>query len=131
VFRSESPVSSEVLEQRPVLALLDSDPDRLRAALNAEMQFWHELDRLRVKIYERAVRPYVTAVRKAETRGEVLMRQHLARVECAERHLPLNPLRDYGVDRMIAEARRGLDELVNPAATHWLPDVRPYFTIGS
>lgn len=129
VFRSESPVPSEVLEQRPVLQLLDSDPERLRAALHAEMQFWHELDRIRVKIYEHAVRAYVTAVRKAAA-GEALMRQHLTRVECAERHLPLNPLRDYGVDRMIAEARRSLTNLVNPAATHWLPDVRPYFTIG-
>lgn len=130
VFRSESPVPSEVLDQRPVLQLLDSDPERLRAALHAEMQFWHELDRMRVKIYERAVRRYVTAVRKAETRGEVLMRQHLTRVECAEAHLALNPLRDYGVDQMIAEARRNLADLVNPAATHWLPDVKPYFIIG-
>jgi hypothetical protein len=130
VLRAESPVPSGVLDQRPVLQLLDSDPERLRPALHAEMQFWHELDRIRVKIYERAVRPYVTAVRKAETRGRELMRQHLTRVECAEQHLPLNPLREYGVDRMIAEARRSLAELVNPAATHWLPDVRPYFIIG-
>ena len=129
-FRSESAVPSEVLEQRPVLQLLDSDPERLRAALYAEMQFWHELDRVRIRIYERAVRPYVAAVRKAQTSGLVLMRQHLARVECAERHLPPSPLRDYGVDQMIAEARRSLATFVNPAAIHGLPEVRSYFTLG-
>jgi hypothetical protein len=35
----------------------------LHAALHAEIQFWHELDRVRLYIYERAVRPYLLAVK--------------------------------------------------------------------
>jgi len=39
----------------------------------------------------------------------------------------MNPLRDYGVNRMISEAREALAQMIHPAAMAWLPDVREHF----
>jgi hypothetical protein len=55
--------------------------------------------------------------------------QHEARVRCAEKHLPLNPLVDYGVIRLIEHARTAVAGLVNPSALAWLPDVRQHFKV--
>jgi hypothetical protein len=52
-------------KRRPVLELAVKGDSRLRSALHAEVQFWHELDRIRLKIYQRAVRPYMLAVKRA------------------------------------------------------------------
>jgi hypothetical protein len=57
-----------------------------------------------------------------------LVSQHDIRVRCAEHFLPTNPLRDYRIERMIAEARMALEELVHPSTLAWLPDVREYFS---
>lgn len=105
------------------------DPQR-RPALHAEVQLWHELDRARLDIYQKAVRPYLKAVNRADVSPEAdLAVQHQARVRCAERHLPMNPVADFGVVRLIGEAREAVGRLVNPAALGWLPDVRDHFKI--
>lgn len=87
---------------------------------------------MRLGIYLRAVRPYARAVTcvgfSPETRLPV---QHDARVRCAEKHLPLNPLVDYGLLRLIDDARAAVAELVNPAALAWLPDVREHCDIAA
>jgi hypothetical protein len=44
---------------RPALALLGAGDERLELALKGELEFWNRLDRLRLKVYERAVRPYI------------------------------------------------------------------------
>jgi hypothetical protein len=41
----------------------------------------------------------------------------------------VSPLKDYGVDRMISEAREALAQILLPAAMEWLPDVREYFKL--
>ena len=38
-------------------------------------------------------------------------------------------MRDYGVARMISEARDAVSKIVNPVAMAWLPDVREHFTL--
>jgi hypothetical protein len=40
-------------------------------------------------------------------------------------------LRDYGVDRMIAEARESLSQMIQPSAMSWLPDVREHFKFAA
>lgn len=128
-FLAETQIPAGLLRRRPVLQLALANDSRLRAALHAERQFWHELDRVRIRIYARAIRPYLVAVRKAQIpEQEPLDAQHRARVECAQRHLPFYPIRDYGLDRMVAEAREALAQLVHPAAMEWLPDVREHFS---
>jgi hypothetical protein len=122
---------ARLIQQRPVLGLALRDDSHLRSALYAEIQLWHELDRARLGIYQRAVRPYMKAVRKAGiTPRATLAIQHEARLSCAERYLPMNPLADFGVVRLIADACEALRQLVNPAALAWLPDVRNHFKVG-
>ena len=129
-FGGASPAPAELLKRRPILELAVANDSRLRAALHAEVQFWHELDRARLRIYEKAVRPYMLAVKKARLpSGTALATQHEIRVHCAEKHLPTNPLHDYGIERMIAEAREALGEMVQLSTLAWLPDVREHFRV--
>ncbi len=131
-FGEVSPATAQLLERRPLLRLAVANDSRLHAALYAEVQFWHELDRARLRIYEKAARPYMMAVKKARVPAGIgLATQHGIRVRCAENHLPTNPLRDYGVARMIAEAQEALGQIVQPAALAWLPDVREQFNLGT
>ena len=129
-FDGAAHAPEDLLKRRPILEL--AKDSRLRPALHAEIQFWHELDRIRLHIYERAVRPYWTALRKSRLpSGTPLAVQHAIRVRCAENHLPVDPLRDYGVDRLMAEAREALAQMVHPSAAAWLPDVRGHFKLYS
>ena len=119
-----------LLKSRPVLELAAENDPKLRAALRAEVEYWHELDRIRMNIYEKAVRRYMVEVRKSRlSPSAALLAQHELRIRCAERYLPMNPLRDYGIARMIAEAREAVAQIINPAAMAWLPNVREHFTL--
>ena len=53
--------------------------------------------------------------------------QHLVRVEHAERLLPVNPLRQHGLERLITQARAQAARFVPHGALNWLPDVRGCF----
>ena len=54
--------------------------------------------------------------------------QHEARVHCAEKHLPINPLAEYGFDRMLSESVEGVRQLGGGDTwIGWLPDVRENF----
>jgi hypothetical protein len=129
-FSGASPAPAELLKGRPVLELAAAHDSRLRAALHAEVQFWHELDWARLRIYEKAVRPYLTSVKKARVpTGAALATQHKIRVQCVENNLPTNPLHDYGIERMIAEARQALGEMAQPSTLAWLPDVREHVKV--
>jgi len=50
-----------------------------------------------------------------------------ARIEQAERLLAQNPLLDYGLERMLAEARELTARFVPPRSLEWLPDARKSF----
>jgi len=121
---------AEFARQRPALKLaLEHDP-RAAGALNAERKLWEELDRSRIHILERFLRPYVSAVRKARVGRDLSLREeHGLRIECATRHLPQNPLKEYGLQKYIGEARQKLVELglVPETGLIWMPDVAKYF----
>jgi hypothetical protein len=55
-----------------------------------------------------------------------LLQEHAIRVRCAEEHLPVAPLFDYGTERLIEDARTSLAVAIQPAMFAWLPDVREY-----
>jgi hypothetical protein len=113
---------------RPVLQLALDHDVRLRPALLAERQFWKELDRLRIRICRRALRPYVHAMgRLSAGIDAALIEQHTARVYCAEQSLAKTPVREYGVERMIEDARKATAAFVKPELMQWLPDVRLHF----
>lgn len=129
-FGGVTSAPADLLKRRPVLVLAGGNDIRLRPALQAEIQFWHELDRARLRIYEKAVRPYLMAVKKSPLpSGATLVAQHAIRVRCAEDCLPMNPLGDYGVTRMIAEARDAVAQIMNPASLAWLPEVLEHFIL--
>jgi hypothetical protein len=119
---------ADMVALRPVLGLLASGDERLEVALKGEMEFWNQLDRLRIRVHEHAVRPYMLAVKRDRCSGDpALHTQHLVRVEHAERLLPVNPLRQHGLERLIGEARAQAARFVAPGALEWLPDVRGCF----
>lgn len=126
--KDTAPCPDDIIRARPLLALLNSNDPRLEAAVFAEMIFWQQLDRIRMRIYEAAVRKYFMAVKK-DASADVLdfLTQHRVRVAHAETLLPQNPLRDYGIDRLIADARAATLPVVAPGALNWLPDITSHF----
>lgn len=122
-------IPEALLAIRPALRLAARRDPALRHALLAEQHFWKELDRLRISICRAALRPYVLAMgREAISQTAGLPEQHAARIACAERTLEKNPVGKYGVDRIIADARKSTVAFVNPELIRWLPDVRPHFS---
>ncbi|MSU59213.1 MAG: hypothetical protein EXS35_13775 [Pedosphaera sp.] len=120
----------DIVAVRPAIRLVQETDPRAAGALNAERKLWAEHDRLRIKILERHLRPYVSAVRRARAGRDLsLLADHAVRVECAGQHLPENPLRDYGLEKIVAEAKAGLVEtgVLPESALTWLPDVMIYF----
>ncbi len=119
---------AEMIALRPLLGLLTPGDERLEVALRGEIEFWTQLDRLRIRVHEHAVRRYMLAVKRDRRSHDPALRtQHLVRVEHAERLLPLNPLHQYGLERMIAEAKVQAARFVPPGTLNWLPDVRRCF----
>ena len=118
-----------MFQARPVLQLARTADDRLEAAIQAEKIFWHQLDAGRIRVHERALRPYVSAVRKAIARRPItLAESHIIRVECAERHLAKSPLLAHGLDRLVGEARAATARAVHPSLMEWLPRATEHFT---
>ncbi|MBE0544101.1 MAG: hypothetical protein IH623_22395 [Verrucomicrobia bacterium] len=121
-------IPNDMLALRPALQLAATRDPLLPHALLAERHFWQELDRRRIRICRAALRPYVLAMGRASNpQSAGLSKQHAARLACAEKHLDQNPVRKYGVERMIQEARESTAEFINPSLMRWLPDVRPHF----
>jgi hypothetical protein len=115
---------------RPALALLVEADERLELALKGEIEFWNRLDELRVKVYERAVRPYMLAVKRdPRSSAPPLAVQHECRLEHAGQVLAVSPLRQYGIERLIGEAQARAARFLHPGALRWLPDAGKCFNL--
>ena len=122
------PCPPEIIAQRPVLELLVNNDPRLDVAVFAESIFWQQLDRIRLRIHEAFMRKYRSTVTKAAGVDDPdLWIQHRVRQQFAQDYLPENPLRDYGIDRLIAEAREETLRFVVPGSLDWLPDASRHF----
>jgi len=124
------PCPPEIAAQRPALQLALTGDPQAAGALHAERLLWEELDRIRIRILERHLRPYVSCVRKTRlARALPLHDDHALRIDCATRYLPANPLKDYGTGEYIEEAKTALiaTGLLSQNASTWLPDVALYF----
>jgi hypothetical protein len=98
--------------------------------LNAEQKLWEKLDELRIDIYQRALRPYNTAVRKsAIPDGASLLEEHGVRLRCAGETLAPTPLADHGVPALLEQAGQALvkESLIPSEALQWLPDLTENF----
>lgn len=128
VAHCEIPTHLQML--RPLLKLAPFDDAlRVKRILLAERAFWSELDEICVRIFQKHLRPYVSAVRRAsagrrDLNGPV---SHEIRVECAMQYLPQLPLRAYGLDRMLAEARANVAVTVGEDVLAWLPSASGNF----
>ena len=119
-----SAIPPELLDRRPCLRLALNSDDRLAPVLKAEQILWSELDRLRLEIYRRALRPYNLAViRSLEPADLPLPDQQLNRVRCAEEKLNRSPLVEHGIARHLLEAQAATAKLVHPGLLEWLPDL--------
>lgn len=120
----------EILALRPALRFALEKSPLMIGALNAERKMWEELDRSRIHILERPLRSYVSAVRKARAgKSFQLNEDHALRVACAEKTLPQNPLKEFGLPRFVNEAKESLLEsgVISENALAWLPDFMIYF----
>ncbi len=126
-IKARVPIPREIIELRPVLQLLVDDDPRLKSAVFAEIVFWQQLDRRRLEIHDTAVRPYFGAVKKDVRPAVDLAEQHAIRVSHAEALLPKCPILEYGIDRLISDARRATAEFVIATALEWLPDATRNF----
>ena len=124
----EHKIPGWMFEARPALRLATSDDDRLEGALHAETVFWHRLDACRIRLYEHALRPYVSAVRQAIARRPITPAEsHTIRVECAGRFLEPSPVRVRGQARLVADACEATARLVHPSLMEWLPKGLSHF----
>ena len=119
-----SSISPELLDRRPCLRLALDRDDRLAPVLKAEQILWIELDRLRLEIYRRALRPYNLAVIRSQEPADMpLPDQHHNRVRCAQEKLACSPLVEHGLARHLMEAKAATARLVRPELMDWLPDL--------
>ena len=124
----QTPPPEHLAELRPLLRLFPfSDTLLLKRLLLAERAFWSELDELRLKIYQKPLRAYTAALRRISAGGRPFDQSHEIRIGCALDHLPFQPLRDYGLDRMIAEAKANVGVTVGPDVLEWLPAAENHF----
>lgn len=123
-------IPAEMIQARPLLRLAVENSPQLPAAVAAEMIFWKHASEARLKYYERHLKPYLVAVRKAEAGFTLtLLEQHSRRIACAEKHLPPHPLGEAEFAAMIAEARAATLRLIHPSLEEWLPDIRDNYRI--
>lgn len=121
---------SHLLSLRPVLSLAPfTDEWKIRRLLMAERAFWSELDQLRVRIYQKHLRPYTSAVRRAASgnRSLAVDKSHALRLACALEHLPFHPLRDFGLEKLVREAKANTGLLIGPDVIDWLPSAENNF----
>ncbi len=122
------PCPPEIIAQRPSLGLLVQGDERLDIAVRGEIEFWHQLDKLRMSIHRRASRRYVVAAgRHPEADAPDVRIQHSVRVKLAEELLPSAPLLEFGLDALVAEAREKARRYAPPGSLEWLPDARKNF----
>lgn len=125
-----SELPAKLRSLRPLLKMAPFDDNlRVKRILMGEQAFWSELDEIRVRIFQHHLRPYVSAVRRA-TAGQKNLSvadSHLIRVACAEEHLPCQPLRDFGLDQMLAEAKSNVAVTVGEDVIEWLPSAKVNF----
>lgn len=119
------------ITRRPVLQLALTDDPLLERAIQTEIDFWSRLDGMRLGIYRRAATEYAARVRAHPGLAEAdLEAQHEIRLALARECLPVDPLSDFGKDRLVADAVRSAGLGLDPALLQLLPAVGPDLDYG-
>lgn len=128
LLSSITPGADEI-SQRPVLQLATENSPLLDRAVQTEIDFWTQLNRARLAIYVESLRRYAIALRQDKRMVETDLRtQHAIRLEYAGELLPDNPIRDFGVDRLIDQAKTAVAVGIDPALLLFLPNAKVNFS---
>lgn len=122
------PRPSRLFGVRPVLRLAFEKNPLLSRAVQIEIEFWSRLDTERLRVFEAAGRPYAVAVlRQSKSKRYTMVEEHEDRVVLAEHLLPLDPLREHGIDRLVASAREASLLGLDPSLAQFIPEARLHF----
>jgi hypothetical protein len=124
----EAPPSAKLVKLRPALQLVGEQSRLLARVVRTEIEFWTELDRLRIRAFTNAVKPYAALVRGHQGLDTLsLIEQNKVRLECAERALPKSPLTAERISEMTLEAKELVGVGLSPEILDFLPAVGPDF----
>ena len=119
-------IEPRLLSIRPVLRLAQQRDPLLERAVQTEIDFWSKLDRLRLRAYQQASKPYVKALRTSDSSSN-LRHEHGRRVGIAEKHLPQNPLDDLTQIALVRQAKEEVGLGLIPELISLLPQLGKNF----
>jgi hypothetical protein len=119
-----------LIRQRPLLGLIDAQPQRLRRAIVIEKQVWASINRERYGIYQRAWKEFYRQWRREPDfqwpRPIPFREQHARLDEAAGKYvLPKSPLIDSARRAALAKAREDAAELLAVMDEEWDAAVPP------
>ena len=123
---SRLPLAPRLLATRPVLRLVLEQDRLLERAVQTEIDFWVKLDRLRLRVFQQASKPYVKALRACSLE-QGLLQEHDRRVRVAEELLPPKPLDDDTVGSLVRQAKDEVGLGLLPELISLLPKVGANF----
>jgi len=118
-----------LLSRRPVLRLAQQRDPLLERAVQTEIDFWSKLDRLRLRAYQHASKPYVQALRSSDL-SPSLPHEHERRIRIAEELLPKNPLDDANQVALARQAKEEVGLGLVPELLSLLPQLGENFEYG-
>lgn len=118
-------IPEQILNLRPSLSLIKSNPDLLEAALNMEKMFWQKWDKVRLNTYLEASTPYYKQVRSnlRNLTQASLIEQHHGLISVAKDSLPTNPFLDNPVKKIIEEIKENLFKIFSKDLEQYLPNL--------
>ena len=111
--RSSMNPTSELIAERPLLALLEStrnDIDTLTGAADAERTAWMTLDKVRLLTYSQALRPFLKNL-PPHNCNTSFQEQHQMRVDIAKQHLDPRPIASFGVETLMDDVLKRLERM--------------------
>jgi hypothetical protein len=119
-------IEPDILCRRPVLGLAQDRDRLLERAVQTEIDFWVKLDRLRLRTFQQAIKPYVNALRLTRVEQNLWL-EHKRRVRIAEELLPRNPLDGVIVSELVRQAKEEVGLGLVPDLLSLLPKLGENF----
>ena len=125
---NKSNIPAPLVAERPLLKLVQEQHPDVERYLKAEIEFWTQLDDLRLTAYETAWVPYGRELEKNPKLAErSLLDQHKCLVEIADQRLDPNPLQTVGFQNLIAQAKEKTARIFHDIDVTLLPASAAFF----
>jgi len=119
----EIQITQAMIQDRPLLKLAISGSEDLERYLKAEKEFWTRLDDLRLTTYERAWAPYRQALlAHPELVNMDFQEQNQAMIKLAERALDPAPLKTFGWEKLVEQAKAETSRMFQNLDMRLLPN---------